>query len=262
MQLNHRGFTLAELVVATSLGGILAILAGGVFSRAASGLIDRKGRHAAEQALRAGTTAIRALLEGGEETGPDVLSIAPAGVSARMLRGSGVLCDVLPAGVVARRSLQWWRAVREPVGGRDSVALGKLGDAGWFFLPLGADPVSRSCPDGSAGMALPVTLDDTLRAVIGLGSPVRVFEAVELRSYSSSGEEWIGIRALATGEPIQPLAGPLLRPGLRLEYLAQDGLAALNPGQVASVALRVTALRPNGRADSVAGWVVLKGGWK
>ncbi len=129
---------------------------------------------------------------------------------------------------VARRGA-WWSAVREPVAGRDSLALGTITGEHWILGAVQGGPVSASCPDGAPGIGLPVALDPAVLVNLGSGSPVRFFEPVELRGYSSSGSDWIGLRQVATGEAIQPLAGPLARPGLALEYFTTEGGSASQP---------------------------------
>jgi len=258
VRLSHTGVSLVELLVATTLAGFLALLTAGVMTGSRARLEDRKMRLASEQALRAGATAIRTLLQDGEAAGPDLQTAAPSGFMARAIRGSSVLCSVESGLVVARRG-DWWSAVREPVAGRDSLALGTL-TAGWVLDALHGVPVPTLCPDGSGGLGLPVGLDPGILATLGPGSPVRFFELVELRGYSSSGSDWIGVRQVATGESVQPLAGPLARPGLSLGYLRADGGPAGSSSEIVSVVFQVRVLTPDGRPDSLAQTVFLAGG--
>ncbi|HLB53678.1 MAG TPA: hypothetical protein VJK71_01050, partial [Gemmatimonadales bacterium] len=87
------------------------------------------------------------------------------------------------------------------------------------------------------------------------------FEPVELRVYGSSGSDWVGLRLVATGESIQPLAGPIARAGWGFEYLARDGLPALAPEEVAAVGFRIATPVERGLPASVSGFVALRGGW-
>lgn len=259
MRLSRHGVTLVEVVVATSLAGGLAVLTALVLVRAGRAVRERSGRAAAEHALRTGSLALRAVLRGGEPAGGDLFLAAPSGFGARVVRGQSVLCGVQGGALIARRHPAWWSGVREPVAGRDSIMVGKIREPGWTVLALRGAPVSRPCPDGTAGTGLPVALDSLPLSGIGPGSPVRYFEPVELRSYSSAGAEWLGIRLIATGEAIQPLAGPLAPDGLRLQYLGADREPATFPAGVAGAGFLLRVRAPGG-ADSLAGTIALGGG--
>ncbi len=256
MRVSRRGITLVEVVVAVSLTGWLALLGNGTVLRAGAALNRRAERFAAEQSLRAANGSLRQLLESNDPAGADLLATSGSGLTSRAVRGVGVLCTAEPEALVLRRAL--WQAVRNPVGGRDSLLVGKLTDPGWIALELLGPPRSRACPDGAPGTALPVAVGPSDLAAIGPGSPLRAFEPVELRSYLSSGSAWIGLRAIATGEAVQPLAGPLSSSGLVLTWLDWNGLSA-STGAVSAVGFRVTSLTARSMPDSMTGFVALKG---
>lgn len=259
MRLNERGLALAEALVAATLTGFLAVLASGTVLRAGAELSLRSERFAAEQALRAANGSLRVLLESNGPGGGDLLSIGSSGLSTRAVRGVGVLCAAEAGAVVIRRSAGFWEAARSPVAGRDSLLIGRLTDPGWVALELLASPASRPCPDGTPGTALPVSLDAADLLAIGAGSPLRVFEPVELRSYASSGSGWIGLRSIATGESVQPLAGPLPAAGLWLAWLDSNGGSTSTPQAVSALQFRIAALTARGLPDSITGFVALKG---
>jgi len=250
-----------EVLVATVLTGVLTVLLATILARAAAVLRERSGRIAAEHSLRVAGAAVRALLESPQAAGSDLATISPGGFLARVVRGSGVVCEWAGSDLVVRHSPPWWRAVREPVRGRDSLLVGKLTDPGWITVPLRADPRSTRCPDGMPALALAAALDSLVPGTIGPGSPIRFFEPVELRVYGSSGSDWVGLRLVATGESIQPLAGPIARAGWGFEYLARDGLPALAPEEVAAVGFRIATPVERGLPASVSGFVALRGGW-
>jgi hypothetical protein len=254
---TERGLALIEAVVAATLTGFLALLASGTVLRAGSELNLRSERFAAEQALRAANGSLRFLLESNGPAGGDLLATGNSSLTTRAVRGVGVLCAADIDAVVIRRST--WEASRNPVAGRDSLLVGRITDPEWLALELLGTPLSRLCPDGTPGTALPVSIAPTDLVSLGPGSPLRVFEPVELRSYSSSGTTWIGLRAIATGEAVQPLAGPLPTNGLWLGWLDSNGGTATTPQAVSAVQFRVTALTARSVPDSIAGFVVLKG---
>ena len=271
MSLSRRGSSLAELLIALTLTGMLAVLTARVFAVTALALRDRSEGMAAEHGLRVATGAVRAALESlGEDStsGSDLLSSAAAGFSARATRAAGVACAVSPGLLVARADAPWWSALREPVEDRDSILAADLSEPVWRVYALRAPPRATICPDGTSGIELPITGDSLALGGIGPGSPLRIFENVELRLYSSAPDQWLGVRLLATGQAIQPLAGPFAAWGFGLSYEARDGLPAADPAQVAGVSFRLTALteRAGGvglargnaaRPDSMDGFVAL-----
>jgi hypothetical protein len=59
---------------------------------------------------------------------------------------------------------------------------------------------------------------------LAVGTPVRIYEVMELKLYRSEGKSWLGARSVSAGEAIQPVVGPLAdENGFRLEYLDGAG---------------------------------------
>ncbi len=238
MPLNRAGFSLMELVVALVLSAFLALLAGRILSRAAAGVRTAAERQSASHALHTTVGALRGVLEGIDPSRNDLLAFGPSGLTARVVRGQSVVCDWVPGVAVARRGHGWWTSARDPVPGRDSLAVARSTPGEWLILPLHAPLLARPCPDGSPGLAFP-GLDSLAGGSVGPGAPIRFFEPVEIRSYSSSGSQWAGIRLVATGEVIQPLAGPFGWPGLELEFRDGSGATPASPLLVRSVSFRI-----------------------
>jgi hypothetical protein len=271
MPLTRRGLALAELLVGVVLTGVLGTLTGRILATAALQLRDRSERMGAEHSLRVAANAARAMLESLAQdsvTGVDLLSTTATGFIARAFRAAGAVCAVSPGLFVTPSGPGWWNAVREPVDGRDSLLVGSLVDESWRVFGLNGPPRPGRCPDGAAALELPVNGDSAAVADLGFGSPLRVFEGVEFRRYSSAVDDWLGLRLVATAQAIQPFAGPLAAGGLSLSYVNRDGLPAGTPTEVAGVGFRVVALteRAGGlglmrgsasRPDSVNGFVAL-----
>jgi hypothetical protein len=260
--MNRRGFTLVEALAGSVLSAVLALLIGGVLTHSFARLRDRSERMGMEQSFRVGSAAAGALLEplGSDSvSGRDVSLASAQSLIARATRGSGVLCLAGLDHVVVRSGSGWWHAVRGLVPGRDSLMIASIdGPSRWLAVPLLANPASLACPDGSNGTRLPTAVPPERLAMIGPGSPLKAFEPVELRVYSSAGASWLGLRLAATGESIQPLAGPVARAELR--YYDRDGGLA-DPSSASLVALSITGLTEraggiglarlaSGRADS------------
>jgi hypothetical protein len=59
--------------------------------------------------------------------------------------------------------------------------------------------------------------------------------------YSSAGDSWIGVRQVATGEAIQPLAGPFMGAAPAFRYEGAGGAIPGAPGEVVMAWLELTA---------------------
>ena len=246
MFLSRRGISLVEVVVALALTALVAALSWSILAAGAFRLRDRSERMGLEHSLRVVAAAVRAAVEPvGQDSsaGNDLVVALPDQLVSRTTRASGALCAATAVAFTVRAAPGWWSALRTPVPGRDSLLVERLSPASsWETIGLSAAPQPGSCPDGSAGLVLPVVADSAALAGVGPGSPVRVFEDMELRLYTSSGAAWVGLRSLTTGEAIQPLAGPFTSAGLQLEYRSRSGTPVVDPALVASVLLQITGL--------------------
>jgi hypothetical protein len=246
VSLNRRGISLVELVVALTLTGLVAALSWSILADGAFRLRDRSERMSLEHSLRVVAAVVRAAMEPvGQDSsaGNDLVIALPDRFITRTTHGSGALCAATSVAFTARTASGWWSALRNPVPGRDSLLVERLSPPSiWEAVALSAVPFAGPCPDGSAGLVLPVIADSAALAGVGPGSPVRVFEQVEFSIYSSSGASWVGLRSLGSGGTVQPLAGPFSLGGLRFEYRSFDGTPVVDPAEVASVLLRATGL--------------------
>ena len=80
--------------------------------------------------------------------------------------------------------------------------------SGWTAASI-TDVGRSSCPGGPA-LRLGIIVD-TADAPVTSGSalvPVKIFEVMQARLYSSQGERWLGARSESAGESVQPLTGP------------------------------------------------------
>lgn len=271
--MNRRGLSLLEVLIALTLTGWVAVLVGSILQTASFRLRDRSERMGMEHALRVAAVVTRSALEPlGRDSiaGPDLASIAPDGFIARAVRGSGVLCAVDAGALTVRGGAGWWSALRAPVAGRDSVMVGSvIGPARWVVADLAAAPSAGTCPDGTEALVLSAALPPAELAAVGIGSPLRVFEHMELRVYTSGGVGWLGQRSVSSGGSIQPLAGPFTGAALELSFLSLGGSGTSLPGAVASAEWRFrgmteraggigVARMPRFQSDSGAGSVLLR----
>ena len=75
-----------------------------------------------------------------------------------------------------------------------------------------------------------------------MGSPIRIFEPVEVRMYTSSAAQWIGIRLAGTEEAIQPLAGPFTPESPGFAYQDPAFGSPSDPAAVVLVALELEGI--------------------
>jgi hypothetical protein len=257
-----RGFTLVELLVALTLtlavGGIVhgQLLHGRRLARA------QAERIAMQENVRVAALVMRGELAGlgYDEIGPeaaavlavplerrsDLLAIAPGAVTYLAERGGGHVCAVLPgAPGEIRIPASSWTGIRAPrptdsllVFVETDTASGR--DDAWVHFGI-ASVGSAACPTGEAGMAIrvvpPVPLGSDVLSAITAGSPVRLAEVMQLRYYASSGQSWLGMRSVSTGEAITPVAGPLADStgsvrGLTLRYLDAAANSTTDPAAV------------------------------
>jgi prepilin-type N-terminal cleavage/methylation domain-containing protein len=252
----RRGFTLIELMLAMVM---MLIVSGAVYQ-----LLITTQRVAAVQTEQLGMQAnvrgaalvvLNELRELG--TSPDgraalndITRIAPSAISYRASRGFSHACQTLGPGQI-RIGRNHFTGHRDPQPGRDSALVyleAPLAgpDSGW--IPLGITSVSTATPcTGMAGPGITITLSGTgASEAPAAGTPIRVFERMELALYQSDGESWLGLKSVSAGEVIQPLFGPLAdRDGLQLAYFDAAGRPTSVPTDVGGIAVTLRAVGRN-----------------
>jgi prepilin-type N-terminal cleavage/methylation domain-containing protein len=164
-------------------------------------------------------------------TNSDLRAIGPDSITYRAPRGLGYMCNLTQTGLTtadvvvynAAGDARQWNAYRS-LTTTDSLMLFVENntktsvDDIWVTVGLTANQSTQNCPDGTAGIRfriqIPAGLAITaanLIAATPLGNPVRAFELMQMRSYSSSGKAWLGMRArpLTVGTTVEPVLGPL-----------------------------------------------------
>jgi prepilin-type N-terminal cleavage/methylation domain-containing protein len=243
----RRGFTLTETILAMVL---LLMVSGSVYRMLLSTvrLTRSQAEHIALQSNVRGAAVVvgnelreLSTAAGGSGTANDLLSLGPAAVSYRAMRGFGYACQALGPGLL-RISRNGFFAYRDPQSGRDSALLYLRGmptpaDSGWIAAGISAVTGSSTCGAGEPAILL------TLPATIGLipgGTPVRIYEPMELAAYQSDGQWWLGMRSLSSGEAIQPIFGPLAASeGFHLAYSDAAQAATVTPGLVKSITVTI-----------------------
>ena len=261
----RRGFTLIEVVVAL----VLATLVGGLVHRVLLRSQRLSGAQAERMALQ-DNVRTAALILAGElsplgfdeitpeaaaalgmppRRGSDLISTAEGAVRYLGGRGGGYLCAVVagaPGRIVA--AAVTWRSFRAPRAGDSLLVFAEsdsatASDDAW--LHLGVAAAGRdACPDGRDGLAIEVGLPPYAAPVVldrvVAGAPVRLAETMEMRYYRSERGWWLGMRSVATGEVITPVAGPLADStagsrGLTLRYRGGSDEPVADPAVVRAI---------------------------
>jgi prepilin-type N-terminal cleavage/methylation domain-containing protein len=188
----------------------------------------------------------------------DVRAIGPDSITYRAMRGLGYTCALLPgtSDVVVNDQPgdgRRWQAYRE-LTTSDSLLLyvenddKSSADDIWITVGLTAAPVAQTCANGVTPgkrfrIAVPAGLNITpaqLFANMIQGGPVRAFELMQVRTYTSSGQTWLGMRSRPTtaGTTLDPVIGPLAgSTGLAFSYRDANNAATNVPDNVRSVAV-------------------------
>lgn len=241
----QRGFTLVEIVLSI---GMTSIVGAALYQLMVT--TQRLSRSQMEQVrvqagLRTGSLVVTNELR--ELSPVDLLSLEPSGLSYRAQRGVGFLCQAATS-TQLRIARSEFTGFRDPQPARDSLYLFLQGaveaaaDDAWLPLPI--IQVSSGPCAGSGSPALVLTVPSTA-AVDGVasGTPLRVYEIMELRLYRSESASWLGTRSVTAREAIQPVIGPLTdEDGFRLDYLDGDDRPAGNAAAVRSIRLSLRAM--------------------
>jgi len=245
--MSRRGVSLFELVLALVIGAGLSTLLLKTFLGVAARLRDRSERMGLAQSLRTASEALRSGLEdlgADSSAGTDLVGVGSDWIRYRATRLVGIVCDTAASRLAVRVSGGIGSARRLPQPGRDSALVLEPDSAHrWLPAEVLAAPNPASCPSGGAALTLTLSLDSAQRALVGMGSVVRIFETIEARRYSSGGAGWLGLQSISAGETVQPLAGPLA-PANGLVVFPETAAGALAgmPGGVEAVRLGIEGI--------------------
>jgi prepilin-type N-terminal cleavage/methylation domain-containing protein len=247
-----RGFTLVELVVALALALIVTgsihrlLVTTQRLSRTQAAQVDLQSNVRAGALVIANELRELNAVDGGSTEQTDILSISATAVTYRAARGMGFVCQSPVTGQI-RIARSSFSGARDPEPTRDVALLFVEGSpaAGTpeSWLPFAVTGVSSNsnCP-GVAGPAISISVSTPIPA-IPVGTPLRIYETMELRLYQSSGEWWLGARSVSAGEVIQPVIGPLApSDGLQLEYLNRAGVRTNDPAAVRSIIVKLRGI--------------------
>jgi prepilin-type N-terminal cleavage/methylation domain-containing protein len=249
---NRRGFTLVEIMIAMTL---MLIVSGAAFKLLVT--TQRLSRSQAEQAslqsnVRMGSLVVLNDLRelntvfGGAADRNDILTIAANDITYRAMRGIGFICQA-PTATQIRITRSSFSGFRDPVAGRDGLYVFIDGDPDteaddtWLPVAISAVATGTACPGalGDITLTTPNTAALVSPPAIPVGTPVHIYEVMELKLHVADGRSWLGARSISAGEAIQPVLGPLVDGnGFQLEYL--DATGAITADRTAIKSIRVT----------------------
>ena len=246
---NRRGFTLAEIMIAMTL---MLIVSGAAFKLLVT--TQRLSRSQAEQAslqsnVRMGSLVVLNDLRelntvvAGTADKNDILTIAANDITYRAMRGIGFICQA-PTATQIRITRSSFSGFRDPVAGRDGLYVFIDGDPDteaddtWLPVAIAGVATGTACPGALGDITL--TTPNTAGLVgIPVGTPIHIYEVMELKLHVADGKSWLGARSISAGEAIQPVLGPLVDGnGFQLEYL--DAAGAITADRTAIKSIRIT----------------------
>ena len=253
---QSRGFTLVEILIALV---IMSVVTGALYQMLNN--TQRLSRAQAEQVslqsnVRTGSLVVPSELRelntvvGGVAAQNDILIALPDLVRYRAMRGLYTICQSPAAGTQVRVFTTDVAAYRDPVAGKDGIYVfiegnpDKEQDDQWIQVPAitGVAP-GNVCPGGVAGLTLttPATA-----ALVGLavGTPVRIYEVMELSLQVVDGKSWLAAQSISGGDPAPlPVLGPLTDgDGFDLEYYDANGVETADLNAIKSVQVTLRGL--------------------
>lgn len=251
---NRRGFTLAEIVIAMTL---MLIVSGAAFKLLVT--TQRVSRSQTERAglqsnVRMGSLVVLNDLRelntvvGGAADKNDILTIAADDITYRAMRGIGFICQA-PTATQVRITRSGFSGYRDPQAGRDGLYVFIDGDPDietddtWLPVAIADVSTATACP-GALGAGITLTTPNTAGLVgLSVGTPVHIYEVMELKLHQADGKSWLGARSISAGEAIQPVLGPLVDGnGFQLEYLDAGGAATADRTAIKSIRITIRGI--------------------
>jgi prepilin-type N-terminal cleavage/methylation domain-containing protein len=250
-----RGFTLVEMLIGLILLGIVSTTIYRVLTTN-----QRLSRAQTEQvslqsSVRVGALAVaNELREIGINSagGTDILAMSANGITYRAMRSSGMACAVSATQVTIRNATTspTFFSTRNIVAGQDALLLFVDSDStissddSWLNLPITGVSTTTCGPDPAIALATTINTATTPLANIVLDAPVRTYEVMELGVTAVSGQNWLGVRSVSAGLPMEAALGPITANGLNLEYYTTAGgnTTTSNPALVQSIRITIRGI--------------------
>lgn len=256
---SPRGFTLAELLVALVLFGIVSTAIYQLLVNNQRLYRQQTQRIELNDNVRSAVAIFPAelrALDAADPSGSDIIEMTDTSVAYKAVRVLRWTCDSLETGTQLSMDTTVY-ALRTIDPSYDSLLIFadsnpmRREDDHWYHADVTSAPQSGSgCTNGAVKLNIALNLprassntqlvarDDVL-----MGSPVLAFELVRMMSYQDTfGDTWLGMqryRKTSGWSTLQPVVGPLQSGGLRFTYYDASGAATTDPSQVARIEIAV-----------------------
>lgn len=259
-----QGFTLAELLVAITLLGVVSTVVLGVvlrqqrFHRATLALLE------ARRAARDAADVLRSDLRAISPAAGDLLVMGADHLELRAATGTSIVCAMsgardivhLPPRAAAAGALTSWIVPPEP---GDTVLVRAMAlapaAARWDAHVLAAEPGRGGCPTAGgfvasaaeSASAIALRIVPPLAPDVHAGAALRIVRRARYELYRAGDARWyLGYRdCLATRalpcSTIQPVSGPFAPDGLRFVYRDSSGAQTTDPARVRRIDVAVVA---------------------
>ncbi|MHB1313108.1 MAG: PulJ/GspJ family protein [Gemmatimonadaceae bacterium] len=217
---RRAGTTVAEMVVALLLAGVIAGAAGRGLAQLLRDHRDRAAATAAADAVQLARDVLRAELAHADA---NIRLLGDTAVQLASLRLVATACDASGDRLVLPDAAPAWSTPRPG----DSLAVADTTIPEWrtTVRSVSRERPSMACPAGGTRLVL---ASMPPASVLPLLLPVRVWRAVRYVLYrAGDGSWWMGERSCTPGcSSAQPITGPLLGPslgGLRMALVSRAG---------------------------------------
>jgi prepilin-type N-terminal cleavage/methylation domain-containing protein len=262
---NRRGFTLIEIMLSLTL---MLIVTGAIYRLIVSSqriARSQTERMSLQSNVRIGSLAVLSDLReintvaAGSLAENDILDMNANSITYRGGRGTGFIC-VAPTATQVRIARNTFFGYRDPIPGRDSLYVFIDGDANteaddaWLSVAITGVSTAVACP-GVMVEGITLTAPNTA-ALVGLptGTPVRIFEVMELKLHQEDGRSWLGARSVSADEPVRPVLGPLANDsGFVLKYLNAAGNQTTDGTAIKSIEVTLRGLSEGAVNAGIAG---------
>lgn len=264
MPMNRRGFTLAELMIAMVVTGIVGLALTRLLTSSQRVATTQVETALMQSMMRQGSNVLVSELQelGADTLGTaDIIAMTDSTISYRSMGVVGMACYISTTEVRLLRNQMYGSSGIVP--NRDSMLLfvddsiTKSTDDRWIVLPIVAVNNASTCGTNAAVSITTVVLPTDVAETV-LEAPVRIYAPMQFGVVASGGQRFLGLQQLRpTTSAMQPLAGPVAGQGVRFTYYDSTGAVTATRTRVRSIRIAVygrtdRAVRASPGAGAVA----------